>query len=74
MSSEALLREALKECSDDLAEMVDSFYRRDGRIHPAEQRRYDRDMEPVVRARALLAAASKDDDERPVRYFGEVPM
>jgi hypothetical protein len=50
---EALLREALKECSDDLAELVKSQYPTP--IHPSQQRRYDRDMEPVVRARALLS-------------------
>jgi hypothetical protein len=48
----ARLREALKECSDDLAELVKSQYPTP--IHPSQQRRYDRDMEPVMRARALL--------------------
>jgi hypothetical protein len=57
---EALLREALKECSDELAEWVQEHYRGhdpSAPPHPADKRRYDRDMEPVVRARALLAAA-----------------
>jgi phage replication-related protein YjqB (UPF0714/DUF867 family) len=49
-----LLREALKECSDDLAELVKSQYPTP--IHPSQQRRYDRDMEPVLRARDLLAS------------------
>ena len=51
-----LLREALKECSDELAEWVTNHYA-GSTMYPTQQRRYDRDMEPVLRARALLATA-----------------
>lgn len=44
---------ALKECADDLeAELVDQYGER---LRPVQQRRLDRDMAPVVRARAALA-------------------
>jgi hypothetical protein len=59
---EKALEEALRECSDDLAEWVDSFYTGglgSSIIHPSEQRRYERDMGPVIRARALLAYEEK---------------
>ena len=53
---EKALEDALRECSDDLAEWIKSYYTGGTTlsIHPAEQRRYDRDMEIVVKARALL--------------------
>jgi len=49
---EALLA-SLKECSDDLEEYVRAQFGE--RIHPSQLHRYERDMEPVLRARALLA-------------------
>jgi hypothetical protein len=55
-----LLREALKECSDELAEWVTNHYA-SSTMYPTQQRRYDRDMEPVLRARALLAMPAEDD-------------
>lgn len=48
-----LLRASLKECSDELAEMVEYHYTKT-KDHPAMKRRYDRDMEPVIKARELL--------------------
>ena len=45
------LRDALEECAAELFEWVTNEY---GNVHPSQQRRYDRDMEPVLRARALL--------------------
>jgi hypothetical protein len=54
--SEAL--EALRECSDELAEWVQEHYR--VTLHyPSERRRFDRDMEPVLKARAILALYQK---------------
>ena len=50
----AALRECLRECADDLEAELDARYRPHDNIHPAMERRYDRDMEPVLRARALL--------------------
>jgi hypothetical protein len=45
--------DALKECADELAEWVQERYRVTLH-HPSEKRRFDRDMEPVMRARAVL--------------------
>jgi hypothetical protein len=47
------LRALLKECSDELAEWVEHHYAAT-KDHPSEARRYERDMEPVRRARAAL--------------------
>lgn len=49
------LAAALKECADDLESEVNARY--GSPPHPAMQRRYDRDIDPVVRARAALALA-----------------
>ena len=51
-ASEEELRAALKECSDELAEWIGRHY---NLLHyPQEKLRYDREMETVLRARALL--------------------
>lgn len=49
----AALRAALAECAECLAERVDQGYHQ-RKQYPDMQRRYERDMEPVARARALL--------------------
>jgi hypothetical protein len=49
------LEEALRECADDLANMIHHAYpSRD--VYQVIKSKYDRDMEPVIRARELLAA------------------
>jgi hypothetical protein len=48
------LRSALRECADDLAGEIDARNAGDMLKYPTMKARYDRDMEPVVRARALL--------------------
>lgn len=49
------LRASLKECADDLEVEINARVKDSaGMIHPALQRRYDRDIAPVVTARALL--------------------
>jgi hypothetical protein len=54
-ASQAAMREALTECADELEAEVKAHYTgSDGKIF--DQRRYDRDMGPVTRARAVLAA------------------
>ena len=47
------LRAALRECADDLEAYINAHY---GKTldWPSQQRRYDRDMIPVVEARKLL--------------------
>lgn len=52
------LREALRECADDLAAEVGGRYADLplAELRPDERRRYERDMVPVFRARALLEA------------------
>ena len=56
---EAALEAALRECADDLAQWLEASYKPSGQpIHPSQQRRYERDMEPVLRARALLEKKS----------------
>ena len=49
----AALRECLRECADDLASSLIDQYGGDIR-HPVQRRRWERDMEPVVKARKLL--------------------
>ena len=50
----AQLREILAECALDLKEEVAGRYTIEGRIHPAYQDRFDRDMQPVRKAESLL--------------------
>lgn len=50
----ARLRAALRECADDLASEIAARYPAEVLRYPSEQRRHDRDMEPVRRARELL--------------------
>jgi len=59
------LHAALKECSDELADQVEGYYAKT-KDHPAMKRRYDRDMRPVLDARAALTAAhDTDEDDQP---------
>jgi len=49
----AKLRTALIDCANDLEASVDAEYR--GTLdYPSQRRKYDRDMEPVKRAREAL--------------------
>ena len=51
------LRSALRACADDLEASVNAEYR--GTLdYPSQKRKYDRDMEPVNRARNLLCSSS----------------
>jgi hypothetical protein len=52
----AELLDMLEELANELAAWVEDHYARTQDKYPSEKRRYDRDMEPVLRARALLAA------------------
>lgn len=52
----AVLLEALKECADKLEVHVKADYASTRDIYPSEQRRYERAMKPVTKARALLSA------------------
>jgi hypothetical protein len=45
----------LRECSDDLEAEIDSRYAGTQNRYEVQRLRYERDMEPVKRARALLA-------------------
>jgi hypothetical protein len=49
------LCEVLAECSDDLQSMVDAEYAGMQDKYPTMQRRYQRDIEPVTKARNLIA-------------------
>lgn len=60
-------REVLADCADCLESEVEARWRLpDGSIHPAQQRKYERDLEPVKEARALLAALPSCEGWRPV--------
>lgn len=48
------LRELLRECSDELEAEVNAHYGGTQHDYPSEKRRYDRDMDPVIRARSAL--------------------
>lgn len=50
----AVCVEALRECAEDLGQYVESHYEKT-KDYPSELRRYERDIEPVKKARAVLA-------------------
>lgn len=52
------LRSALRECADDLAGEIDARCPPAFTAYEGERRKYDRDMAPVLRARALLEGKS----------------
>lgn len=52
----AELVEALRECADDLEASVEAYYA-NTKQYASEQRRYERDIEPVIKARAALSKA-----------------
>jgi hypothetical protein len=52
--------EVLKDCADELEAWVNQYYTPDTRTYPSEERRYQRDIAPVISARTLLAAAHKE--------------
>jgi hypothetical protein len=54
----AEVKAALEECMEDLSALVERVYV-GSKHYPSEQRRYERDMEPVQRAREALAALSR---------------
>jgi len=57
------LLEALEDLANDCEGWVDAEYKDDGEVyHPALQRKYDRDMETVLKARALIAKARGETD------------
>lgn len=58
---EALVR-ALRECADDLAAEIDARNQGDTRKYPSMEAKYQRDMEPVHRARAALANWTETND------------
>ena len=59
MSAAPEMADALKECADDLEAAISGnmMYQGTGLQYPEIRRKYDRDMEPVVAARAALAKA-----------------
>lgn len=50
---------ALEECANDLQAEVEHHYIVNDEVHPALQHKFDRDMEPVVKAYAALGSARK---------------
>jgi hypothetical protein len=52
---------ALRDCSDELEQVVEAHYERT-KHYPSEMRRYQRDIEPVIRARELLAEFAEAAD------------
>jgi len=51
---QADLIKLVQDLADDLEAELNARYRINGEIHPAEQRRFDRDMTNVYRAHDLL--------------------
>lgn len=47
--------EVLRDCAEDLESMVEAHYGGGIKDHPAMKPKYERDMEPAERARAILA-------------------
>jgi uncharacterized protein YdcH (DUF465 family) len=54
LTENGTLRSILKECADDLEDEITDRFRGSQNIYPDEMRRFDRDMEPVKKARAAL--------------------
>lgn len=52
----------MAELADDLAIEIDQSYPPERRAYPSEQRRYEREMEIVIRARALLQSVEVRHD------------
>jgi hypothetical protein len=50
----------LQECADDLAELIESEYGNTQDVYPSQRRRYERDIAPVLKARAAIAKATGD--------------
>lgn len=57
------LREALKECADDLESLVKAEYA-PMLDYPDKRRKYKRDLEPVIRARELLGNQQQAQQEK----------
>lgn len=58
---ERRLREMLAECTDDLEARIDAEYPEPDRLsHPVALRRYERDIAPVLNARAALSEVALD--------------
>ncbi len=58
----AELEGALRECANDLEVEINGRYRDSaGMIHPALLRRYERDITPVLTARAILTKGNTHD-------------
>ena len=51
------LSDALKECADDLEAELAKDYTAEMRVYPCIEADYQRDMRPVIAARAALAKA-----------------
>jgi hypothetical protein len=53
------LRELLAEAADDLTDLINAEHPPDRRAYPSNQRRYESDMEVVIKIRAALAKEDK---------------
>lgn len=61
----AKVREALRECADDLeAEVKGRYVDASEMVHPALRTRFSRDMEPVYRAREAFALLNREMERR----------
>lgn len=47
------LRELLKECADEAEGWIEDYYK-DTKDYPSEMRRYERDIDPIRRARTAM--------------------
>jgi hypothetical protein len=53
------IKAALSECADDLESMIAAQYAGSEKVYWSQRQKFDRDMEPVNRARALLKEPGK---------------
>lgn len=58
LEENARLREVLQECADDLEDAINCQYGEIGK--KAMPNRYERDMQPVIRARAAIQEGARD--------------
>ncbi len=53
--------ELAMECAIDLIERCDHDYAKTKDVYPSEKRRYDRDVEPALKLKAMLTAVNTGD-------------
>jgi hypothetical protein len=67
--TERMVLEALRECADDLEAEIKGRVGSVALSYPTLKRKFDRDMEPVTKARAALSAADREAQSGGTLHF-----